>query len=105
MASISTTETSARESKTSKGMQQALARSLRTLNGAASSMRSARSIATSLYAVASSRRARGTATAYCCLGKGCLQRNVNIYLEQLSVPSQEERGYDVEVNVPQGPAL
>lgn len=104
MASISTTETSARESKTSKGMQQALARSLRTLNGAASSMRSARSIATSLYAVASSRR--GTATAYCCLGKGCLQRNVNIYLEQqLSVPSQEERGYDVEVNVPQGPAL
>lgn len=103
MASISTTETSARESKTSKGMQQALARSLRTLNGAASSMRSARSIATSLYAVASSRR--GTATAYCCLGKGCLQRNVNICLEQLSVPSQEERGYDVEVNVPQGPAL
>lgn len=103
MASISTTETSARESKTSQGMQQALARSLRTLNGAASSMRSARSIATSLYAVASSRR--GTATAYCCLGKGCLQRNVNIYLEQLSVPSQEERGYDVEVNVPQGPAL
>lgn len=103
MASISTTETSARESKTSKGMQQALARSLRTLNGAASSMRSARSIATSLYAVASSRR--GTATAYCCLGKGCFQRNVNIYLEQLSVPSQEERGYDVEVNVPQGPAL
>lgn len=103
MASISTTETSARESKTSKGMQQALARSLRTLNGAASNMRSARSIATSLYAVASSRR--GTATAYCCLGKGCLQRNVNIYLEQLSVPSQEERGYDVEVNVPQGPAL
>lgn len=103
MASISTTETSARESKTSKGMQQALARSLRTLNGAASSMRSARSIATSLYAAASSRR--GTATAYCCLGKGCLQRNVNIYLEQLSVPSQEERGYDVEVNVPQGPAL
>lgn len=103
MASISTTETSAKESKTSKGMQQALARSLRTLNGAASSMRSARSIATSLYAVASSRR--GTATAYCCLGKGCLQRNVNIYLEQLSVPSQEERGYDVEVNVPQGPAL
>lgn len=103
MASISTTETSARESKTSKGMQQALARSLRTLNGAASSMRSARSIATSLYAVASSRR--GTATAYCCLGKGCLQRNVNIYLEQLSVPSQEERGYDVDVNVPQGPAL
>lgn len=103
MASISTTETSARESKTSKGMQQALARSLRTLNGAASSMRSARSIATSLYAVASSRR--GTATAHCCLGKGCLQRNVNIYLEQLSVPSQEERGYDVEVNVPQGPAL
>lgn len=103
MASISTTETSARESKTSKGMQQALARSLRTLNGAASSMRSARSIATSLYAVASSRR--GTATAYCCLGKGCLQRNVNIYLKQLSVPSQEERGYDVEVNVPQGPAL
>lgn len=103
MASISTTETSARESKTSKGMQQALARSLRTLNGAASSMRSARSIATSLYAVASSRR--GTATAYCCLGKGCLQRNVNIYLEQLSVPSQEERGNDVEVNVPQGPAL
>lgn len=84
-------------------MQQALARSLRTLNGAASSMRSARSIATSLYAVASSRQ--GTATAYCCLGKGCLQRNVNIYLEQLSVPSQEERGYDVEVNVPQGPAL
>lgn len=103
MASISTTETSARESRTSKGMQQALARSLRTLNGAASSMRSARSIATSLYAVASSRR--GTATAYCCLGKGCLQRNVKIYLEQLSVPSQEERGYDVEVNVPQGPAL
>lgn len=103
MASISTTETSARESKTSKGMQQALARSLRTLNGAASSMRSARSIATSLYAVASSRR--GTATAYCCLGKGCLQRNVNIYLEQLLVPSQEERGCDVEVNVPQGPAL
>lgn len=103
MASISTTETSARESKTSKGMQQALARSLRTLNGAASSMRSARSIATSLYAVASSRR--GTATAYCCLGKGCLQRNVNIYLEQLSVPSQEERGYDVELNGPQGPAL
>lgn len=103
MASISTTETYARESKTSKGMQQALARSLRTLNGAASSMRSARSIATSLYAVASSRR--GTATAYCCLGKGCLQRNVNIYLEQLSVPSQEERGYDVEVNVPRGPAL
>lgn len=105
MASISTTETSARESKTSKGMQQALARSLRTLNGAASSMRSARSIATSLYAVASSRR--GTATAYCCLGKGCLQRNVNIYmyLEQLSVPSQEERGYDVELNGSQGPAL
>lgn len=103
MASISTTETSARESKTSKGMQQALARSLRTLNGAASSMRSARSIATSLYAVASSRR--GMATAYCCLGKGCLQRNVNIYLEQLSVPSQEERGYDVELNGSQGPAL
>lgn len=103
MASISTTETSARESKTSKGMQQALARSLRTLNGAASSMRSARSIATSLYAVASSRR--GTAKAYCCLGKGCLQRNVNIYLEQLSVPSQEERGYDVELNGSQGPAL